>query len=92
MPLSKPSLATLGLFVFMGQWNNLLGPVMYLTTREKMTLPFGLALLRGQPGWGATPWHLIMAGAIMTLLPIIGLFALTQKYYVRGIVMTGIKF
>lgn len=91
LPLSKPALATLGLFVFMGQWNNLMGPVMYLTTREKMTLPFGLALLRGQPGWGATPWHLVMAGAVMTLLPILILFGFTQKYYVQGIVMTGLK-
>lgn len=91
LPLSKPALATLALFVFMGQWNNLLGPVMYLNTREKMTLPYGLALLRGTPHWGATPWHLVMAAAVMTLAPILVIFAIAQNYYIRGIVMTGIK-
>lgn len=92
LPLSKPALATLGLFVFMGSWNDLLGPVMYLSTRTKMTLPFGLALLRSIPGIGVTPWHLIMAGALMTLVPILVLFTFTQKYYVQGVVMTGLKF
>jgi len=65
---------------------------MYLTTRVKMTLPFGLAILRGQPGWGATPWHLVMAAAVATLAPILILFGFTQKYYVQGVVMTGLKF
>lgn len=91
LPLSKPALATLGFFVFIGQWNNLLAPVMYLTTRDKMTLPIGLALLRGQPAANATQWNQVMAGAVLTVLPILILFIFVQKYYVRGIVMSGIK-
>lgn len=90
LPLSKPALATLGIFVFMGQWNDLLGPVLYLSTKAKMTLTIGLAMLFHQ--WGATPWNLVMAGAVVTVLPILIIYIFGQKYFVQGIVTTGLKF
>ncbi|MCE7983682.1 MAG: carbohydrate ABC transporter permease [Caldilinea sp. CFX5] len=90
LPLSKPALATLGIFVFMGQWNDLLGPVLYLSTKAKMTLTIGLAMLFHQ--WGATPWNLVMAGAVVTVLPILLIYIFGQKYFVQGIVTTGLKF
>ena len=88
MPLSKPALATLAVFVFMGRWNDLLGPVIYLTSPEKMTLSVGLAYLRGQY---TTQWALLMAGSLLSVLPMLALFAVAQQYFVRGVVLSGIK-
>jgi multiple sugar transport system permease protein len=90
LPLSKPALATLGIFVFMNYWNDLLGPVLYLSTKAKMTLTIGLAMLFHQ--WGATPWNLVMAGSVVMVLPVLIIYALGQKYFVQGIVTTGLKF
>jgi multiple sugar transport system permease protein len=89
IPLSKPALTTLAIFTFMGSWNDLLGPVLYLSTRSKMTLTIGLAML--SHAFGATPWHLIMAGAVVSVLPILLVYIVGQKYFVQGIVMTGLK-
>jgi multiple sugar transport system permease protein len=88
LPLAKPALATLGVFVFMGQWNNLLGPVIYLSTYEKMTLTVGLAFFRGQY---TTQWALLMAGAVISVIPIMTLYAVAQQYFVRGVVLSGLK-
>lgn len=88
LPLSKPALATLGVFTFMGEWNNLLGPVIYLTSPAKMTLSVGLTYFRDQY---STTWTLLMAGALLSVLPILALFAVAQKYFVQGVVMTGLK-
>jgi len=90
LPLSKPALATLGIFVFMAQWNDLLGPVLYLSTKAKMTLTIGMAMMFQQ--WGATPWNLVMAGSVVMVLPILLIYFLGQKYFVQGIVTTGLKF
>jgi multiple sugar transport system permease protein len=88
MPLAKPALATLGVFVFMSNWNNLLGPVIYLTSWKKMTLTVGLAFFRGQYN---TEWALLMAGAVISIIPIMTLYAAAQKYFVQGVVMSGLK-
>jgi multiple sugar transport system permease protein len=90
LPLSKPALATLGIFVFMNSWNDLLGPVLYLSTNSKMTLTIGLAMFFH--AWGATPWHLVMAGSVVTITPILIIYILGQKYFVQGVVMSGLKF
>jgi multiple sugar transport system permease protein len=89
LPLSKPALTTLAIFVFMGQWNNLLGPVLYLSSKKKMTLTIGLAMFYHQ--WGATPWNLVMAGAVLSIIPVLVIFALGQEYFVKGMIMSGIK-
>jgi multiple sugar transport system permease protein len=88
LPLSKPALATLGVFVFMSNWNNLLGPVVYLSSYEKMTLTVGLAFFRGQY---TTEWALLMAGAVISVIPIMVIYAAAQQYFVQGVVMSGIK-
>ena len=89
LPLSKPALATLGLFTFMAYWGDLLGPVIYLSSAEKMTLTVGLANL--QAGAMATRYDLLMAGALVSIVPMLVLFVFAQKWFVRGITMTGMK-
>lgn len=88
LPLAKPALATLGVFVFMSSWNNLLGPVIYLSTYENMTLTVGLANFRGQY---TTEWALLMAGAVISVIPILVIYVTAQQYFVRGVVLSGIK-
>jgi len=88
MPLSGPALATLAVFTFMNSWNNLLGPLIYLNSQEKMTVTLGLTLLQGQY---YSQWTLLMAGAIVSVLPTLLVFFAAQKYVVEGIVRSGIK-
>ncbi|MCY3801732.1 MAG: carbohydrate ABC transporter permease [Chloroflexi bacterium] len=88
LPLSKPALATLAIFIFLYRWNDLLHPIIYLNTPEKMTLPVGLAYFRGQY---RTEWALLMAGAMMSVIPVLVLYASFQRYFVRGVVLSGIK-
>ena len=88
LPLSKPALATLGVLTFLGSWNNLLGPVIYLKTIEKFTLMIGLSFFQGQY---VTDFSLLMAGTLISLMPIILLYIVAQKYFVQGIALTGIK-
>ncbi|HTO93192.1 MAG TPA: carbohydrate ABC transporter permease [Bacteroidota bacterium] len=89
LPLSRPALVTLALFTFMAYWNDLLGPVIYLSSVEKATLTIGLANL--QSGVLTTRYDLLMAGSVLSVLPILVLFAVGQKWFVRGIAMTGLK-
>src|SRR5690606_14898974 len=89
LPLSKPALATLGIFVFMNFWNDLLWPVLYLSSRSNMTLTLGLAMF--YHAWGATPWHLVMAGTVLTVMPILLIYIVGQKYFVQGVVTSGLK-
>ncbi len=90
MPVSKPVIATLAIFTFMGVWNELLWAVIILRTPELFTLPIGLAKFESRfPN--QTPWHLVMAASTISVLPILILFLAGQKYYVQGIVTTGLK-
>ena len=86
LPLAKPSLATLAIFSFMGTWNDFMRPLIYLSDMTKMTLPVGLALLANHQDIRIP---LIMAGALLSLLPILVLYVFGQKYFVRGIALTG---
>lgn len=88
LPLAKPALATLGLFIFLGQWNSLLGPVIYLNDQSQMTLTVGLAYMQGEY---STQWNLLMAGTVVSVLPILVLYAFAQKYFVQGVVLSGLK-
>jgi len=88
LPLAKPALSALGIFSFMAEWNNLLDPVIYLNDRTKMTLTVGLASLRGEY---FTDWGLLMAGALLSVLPILAIYIAAQKYFIRGITLSGIK-
>ncbi|HTY59315.1 MAG TPA: carbohydrate ABC transporter permease [Bacteroidota bacterium] len=89
LPLSRPALVTLALFTFMAYWNDLLGPVIYLSSVGKATLTIGLANL--QSDVMTTRYDLLMAGSVLSVLPILLLFVLGQRWFVRGIAMTGLK-
>jgi multiple sugar transport system permease protein len=89
LPLSKPALVTLALFTFMSFWNDLLGPVIYLSSVDKMTLTVGLASLQSDAM--STRYDLLMAGSVLSVIPILILLIIGQKWFVRGIAMTGLK-
>ena len=88
LPLSKPALATLTTFTFMGSWLNFMWPLIVLDTHNKFTLPVGLAYFQSLH---TTDWTLLMAGSLMMILPILIVFILNQRYFVEGIKLTGIK-
>jgi ABC-type glycerol-3-phosphate transport system permease component len=92
LPNCKPALATLAIFTFRGAWNSFLGPLIYLNSTEKFTLSLGLWFLRSYAGDPNLPKdHLLMAGSIITTLPVLIVFASAQRYFIQGIVMSGIK-
>jgi ABC-type glycerol-3-phosphate transport system permease component len=88
MPLSGPALAALGVFVFMNHWNDFLWPLVTISETNRKTLTIGLATLQGQYN---TEWTQMMAGAVLSLLPILIVFFAAQRYFVEGITLSGIK-
>jgi multiple sugar transport system permease protein len=88
LPLAKPALAVVALFTFMNNWNDFLGPLIYLNNQESYTLAIGLYgfLSRVKTEWGP-----LMAAATVMISPIIVLFFLTQRTFIQGITLTGIK-
>lgn len=88
LPLSKPALATVGIFSFMGSWNDFLGPLIYLDSTDKRTLVLGLYAFRGQYH---TDWNLLMAASLVVMLPCLVMFFSAQKYFIQGIVFSGLK-
>jgi multiple sugar transport system permease protein len=92
LPLAKPALATLAVLTFMWRWEELIRPVIYLGSREKMTLTVGLTGYFAEFGGGEIfRWDLLMAGSVVSLLPILVLFIIGQRFFIEGIKMTGIK-
>jgi len=89
LPLSKPVLATAALFHFLYAWNDFMGPLLYLTRKE--TFPLSLALQNFQAQNGGVQWHHLMAASAVTIFPVIVLFFLAQKTFIRGIATTGSK-
>lgn len=88
VPLSKPALATFGIFSFMSSWNNFLWPLLIISNKDLMTLPIGLSKLQGR--W-ATDWNILMAGNVVSFIPIFIVFLFAQKYFIKGMTMSGIK-
>jgi multiple sugar transport system permease protein len=88
IPLSKPVLATVALFTFLGAWNDYLGPLIYLASPENYTLSLGLATFTSQ--YGSFPGQLMAVTTVMTL-PILVLFFLTQRTFIQGMTTSGIK-
>lgn len=88
LPLVTPALATVAVFAFIGSWNNFLGPLIYVNTTEKM--PISLALRLFQTLHSAE-YGLMMAASTITTLPIVALFFFAQRYFIQGIVLTGLK-
>jgi multiple sugar transport system permease protein len=89
LPLAKPALITIGLWSFMGTWNDLLGQLIYISTPENYTVQLGLASFSSMTG--EVLWGPLMAASFMALIPIIVLLLYVQKYFVEGIKTTGIK-
>lgn len=88
LPLSKPALATVGLFTFIASWNDFLGPLMYLTDERTYTLSLGLQRFVSQHG---AEWSLLMAASTVMTLPIVVLFFFAQRTFIQGVTLTGIK-
>ena len=89
MPLCGPALATLGIFSFLGSWNNFLWPLVVAQTEDKYTLPVALALYA--VGQNATQYGLLLAGSVVVVLPVLAVFLLLQRHITQGVAMTGIK-
>ena len=90
LPLCGPALATLGVFAFMASWNNFLWPLLIVSDPKLMTLPLALATLQGvYPG--QTQWNLIMAGTVISVLPMIVVFLLAQRWVVAGMTAGSVK-
>ncbi|MCD6290433.1 MAG: carbohydrate ABC transporter permease [Anaerolineae bacterium] len=89
LPLSKPALATMVIFTFMWNWNDFMNPLIYLSSSEKWTLTLGLSRFTGM--YGMTAWNLLMAASLVTILPCVVLFFFAQRYFIQGIVITGVK-
>lgn len=88
LPLSKPALSTLTIFTFVNTWNDYLGPLIYLKTETKKTIQVGLKMFIGQFSAEYGP---IMAGSVVTMIPVLVVFLCLQKYFVEGIASTGLK-
>ncbi|WP_439592163.1 carbohydrate ABC transporter permease [Microbacterium sp.] len=88
LPNIRPALATLTVFAFMGSWNSFLWPLIVLRSPELQTLPVTLAGLQGQY---TTQWDIVMAGSVVSILPMLAIYIFAQKYVIQGVASTGLK-
>ncbi len=87
LPLSGPALSALAIFTFLAQWNSFLYPLVVTNSTEMSTLTVGLNTLQGQYN---TAWTLLMAGSVIALVPVLLVFIFAQRYFIKGIAMTGL--
>lgn len=88
LPLSKPALAVVAVFTFQATWNDFLPPLIYLHDQSKYTISLGLSFFRSSYD---VRWAYLMAASLVTMLPVILVFFLAQRYFIAGIAVTGIK-
>ncbi len=88
VPLAKPALATLAIFTFMGVFNDFIWALIVLNSEEMYTVQLGLAIFRDRY---VTQWDLLMAGSVTAVLPILIIFFFAQKYFIKGITLSGLK-
>ncbi|MBN1311478.1 MAG: carbohydrate ABC transporter permease [Anaerolineae bacterium] len=91
VPLSVPVFITVSIFTFMFSWNDFIGPLLYINSPENFTVALGLAQYRSMLGVGRTRWDLLMAASVAMTAPIVILFFILQRYFIKGVVMSGIK-
>lgn len=92
LPLSHPAIATVMIFSFLGHWNEFIQPLIFLNDSNKFTVAIGLRYFNASPFTGDQPREaVLMAASIITAAPCLALFFMAQQYFVKGIVMTGIK-
>jgi multiple sugar transport system permease protein len=89
LPLSRPALITVLLFSFMANWDDFMGPLIYLQSQDKLTVSIGLRLFQDQ--YGQTNLPLLMAASLLHIAPVVIIFLIGQRYFIKGIVMTGLK-
>jgi multiple sugar transport system permease protein len=89
LPLSRPALITVLLFAFMANWDDFMSPLIYLHSQEKLTVSIGLRLFQDQ--YGQTNLPLLMAASLLHITPVVIIFLIGQRYFIKGIVMTGLK-
>jgi len=89
LPLSKPAIATLGVFTFLGAWNDFLGPLIVVKSDDMRTLPLAISALSA--GHYVMSWPLLMAGATFVVIPVLVVYFLAQRYFVEGIALGGLK-
>lgn len=88
LPLVVPAMLTLGVFTLMNTWNDYMGPLIYLSSPEKYTMTLGIAYFKGVY---TTQWNLVMAGSIVSVVPILIAYLCAQKYFIEGIALSGVK-
>ncbi|MCC6458784.1 MAG: carbohydrate ABC transporter permease [Caldilineaceae bacterium] len=88
VPLSKPALITVAVFTAIWNWNDYLGPLVYLSSKDKFTVAVGLSFFQGEH---STDWGMLMAASTMATVPALVIFLLAQRYFVQGIATTGMK-
>lgn len=88
LPLVVPAMLTLGVFTLMNTWNDYMGPLIYLSSPEKYTMTLGIAYFKGIY---TTQWNLVMAGSIVSVVPILIAYLCAQKYFIEGIAFSGVK-
>ena len=89
MPLSKPALATAAAFTFFGVWTDFFGPLIYTNSTEMRTLEVGLSIFKNS--YGGSNWPLQMTAAVIVMLPLLVAFLFAQRYFVKGILLGGVK-
>lgn len=88
MPLAKPALVTVAIFTFLNAWNDFIGPLLYISSPDKFTVAIGLATFRSVM---RTRWDLLMAASTAMIVPVLILFFFAQRYFIEGIVLSGLK-
>jgi len=89
MPMSKPVLISIAILSFMYHWNDYMGPMIYLNTNNKQPISVGLANF--QLMYGGTPYNLLMAGSVLSIIPLVIIFFFLNRYFTQGIVISGVK-
>jgi ABC-type glycerol-3-phosphate transport system permease component len=89
LPLSKAALGVVAIMSFIFHWNTFQGPLIYLNDNELFTVSLGLSMFRAP--FGGTPWHWYMAASLVVLLPCVIVFFVAQRYFIQGIVVSGVK-
>jgi ABC-type glycerol-3-phosphate transport system permease component len=89
LPMSKPALGAVAIMSFMWHWRNYQGPLIYLSDNNLFTLSLGLSMFRTP--FGGTPWHWLMAASLIVILPCVIMFFVFQRYFIQGVVISGVK-
>jgi multiple sugar transport system permease protein len=89
LPNSRPALGAVAIMSFMWHWRQYQGPLLYLSDNRKFTLSLGLSMFRTP--FGGTPWHWLMAASLVVILPCVVVFFVFQRYFIQGIVISGVK-